>query len=111
MLKFKTKTVHEIGWNDFDDFIRDEYGHDYEIAVALESHNDTTHSFVVDGCHFEIEDKRRDHLGLNKFDQEDLDAFVSSGFSDDWPNPSIFLNDQVAKGNIPAGEYQIDISW
>jgi hypothetical protein len=48
-LKFKEKTIREVDYGDFEDFVKSIYGGEYEFVAVEECGNDSDHSFHVDG--------------------------------------------------------------
>ncbi len=95
---FKTKIIHKIDFDDFDEFIKKHYQkNDFEFCVDQESRNDSSHSFSVSKQPIDDYDLKK----LNKFKSGQHVEFISS----------TLLNDLCNQGIIPEGEYIVDVSW
>lgn len=98
MLKTTTKTVHYVDYNDFDNKVKEIYGHDFEIIVDEECSNDCNLS--------------SGNITISKLDGYDLGRlgkFLLDG-REKWMW-RILLKDMVNNGHAPEGEYIINVSW
>lgn len=96
-MKINTRTVHSIDYSDLEEEARDVYGVAISIPAALESGNDVTYEFLVNGV-------------LDEWDQQSLDEWKAGGEA--WYSTVVAILDDLARqGRIPTGDYTLRVSW
>jgi hypothetical protein len=96
-LKCRKQTIISVNYGDFDKFVNQVYGVNFDFVNSEECGNDTTHSFHgIDG---EVDD----------YDQEDLDSFKENKKNSYMTR--ILLNDLCKNGFIEPGDYYINVCW
>lgn len=93
-LKMKRRVIYHVDYSDFNRFVNDTYGGDYNFVADMESSNDTSHEFNVNGIIYD----------------DDVSEDIKSGKYEGWCADTI-LNTMAADGLIPTGEYIIRVSW
>lgn len=97
-LAFKTETIHTVSWSDFEDFVNEFYGiTGYHFVSSEEASNDSSHRYSATG-------------ELGKWDKKDMKEFVEKNGTPCYRTALVF-NDLVAKGQIPAGDYCVEVCW
>ena len=94
--KVTTKTIHELDYNDFNKIVESVYGHEFNFVADQETGNDSASTFSGDGK-------------LDEFDQNIVDKFAETG--EGYYLAPYLLNDLVAKGYLPVGDYVIEVCW
>lgn len=97
-LKMKTVSVHEVDYNDLDDFISFTYGTSFEVVADQEMSNDSSKVMTVK--------KAR----LNKWDAEVFETVKTDGC---FRTGSLYpiMTDLCNRDLIPEGKYVIRVSW
>ena len=91
-MKITTKTIHEIDYNDLEQFAKEKLGlKDYEFPEVQECGNNWYYKFMVGGK-------------LSEYDLEKLNC------QKHYSNRAV-LNKLCADGHIPPGEYLVSVSW
>lgn len=98
MLKTTTKTVHYVDYNDFDNKVKEIYGHDFEIIADAECSNDSN-----------LSSGRMVKRELDEYEAGRLAKFILTG-KEGWIWQAI-LQDMVNSNHAPEGEYIINVSW
>jgi hypothetical protein len=96
-LKATTVTRFEVDCYDFDDFVKEIYGQEYEFVPDIECGNDSQHSFTAKKS------------VLNKWDLEKLNKFSKTG-EYSYLAHALFT-DLVNRDILPEGDYLIRVSW
>lgn len=98
-IKKSLKPTYYVSYSDFDELVKAFYGvKDYNGAAVMESGNDTSYDYHIDGD--------------NELDREDIEDWAQGNeptFGDPWP--VALLNDMAHKGVIPTGHYVYTVSW
>lgn len=105
-MKIKTKSVHRVEYGDLEDFIREVYGIDYEMASDAECSNDTSHEY--NGI---TAANAADLNNPNSPDSHRIQDWKSSQGRKQMWGPRLILLDLVRQGKIPEGDYVIRVSW
>jgi len=99
-LRHKTETVVRVDYSDLDEFLTERFGlpDTYEVVAIEELNNDTIKSINVN----------RERIG--SYSQKYIDAVVKD------KKPKLYGTGTILchlcnLGEIPEGEYLIDISW
>ena len=101
-LKAERKTYYLVDYKDFENWVKERTGHEYNVAAVVECANDSIHRASVDPNYY------RD----SKYDQTVVQKFLDTGkygYYD--PEPGILMSHFAVLGEIEPGEYLIDISW
>lgn len=98
MLKSSKKVMFEVDYGDFERFVKETYGQDYNFVASEECGNDSVHDFNVN-----------DKEALDEYDQEKLDTFKTTGRYS-FLNRTI-LQDLVNHDLIEPGNYLISVCW
>lgn len=95
-LNYSSKITHHVDYRDLEEYIKEVFGFDYEIAAAEECGNDTALHFNIDG-------------EVDEYDAKDLEKLKSG----EWvPYRTRMLLNVMAKNlTIPAGDYIVKVSW
>ena len=93
----RTKTVIEMDYDELEDLIRGEFGHEFSVASDLEIGNDSAKTFI-----FKPE-------VIDEYDQNKIDGFKKSGKGSYLLR--ILMQDLVNREVLPAGNYVIEICW
>lgn len=95
---FTTKTVHNVDYHDWESFVNKFYGVEcYDFVSSEECGNDSNHTYSPDGKQ-------------DKYEVQDIAEFVKQDGNICYRTSEIF-NDLVAKGEIPAGNYCVNVCW
>lgn len=98
----KELAVKIVTDSDFDRFAKEHYGHNPEIAVAEEWHNDSRHLYE----NITKENKGKwSEWNRRSFEEYKQDGMVGFGIVRD------ILEDLVADGILPEGSYLVTLSW
>ena len=113
----KTTTYIEMDYGEFEELVEKEYGAPYSFVASEECGNDTDHSYTITGVVDEPDE-------LEKFrakckDIAEYNATLTDEYKDAWRrkevtfmySSGVLLEDMVARGIIPAGNYLIHVSW
>lgn len=106
-LKCKKTEYVCVDSNDFDAFVKEVYGHEFEVIADVEAYNGFRKEFRGIG---EYGDKLDMNDVLSEHREKDLANFKLVGMK----QPSmtrILLMDLCRNGLIEAGNYLIDVSW
>ena len=103
-MEIKKVEYFEVDYSEVDRFVNEYYNmpknkygaYEWEIAADLESPNDVSHTFDIDGILDKYDEKR-----LSNFLKGDIEGFIAR----------VLMNDLARKGLIPKGEYLIKVSW
>jgi hypothetical protein len=97
-MEIKTITINTLDYYELDQAVSRVYGHGWSFVSDWEAHNEACYRFNgIDG------------LPLHLYDQNKLEEF-KAGRVTFFLTPSL-LNDLVTRGEIPAGDYLIIVSW
>lgn len=96
-LNMRTKMTHYVDYCDLESFISKVYGLNISISAIEETGNDTTLAYDLDG-------------ELSSWEMEEFAAILAD------PNNAqyqlrLIMNKLVADEKIPAGSYNVWISW
>jgi hypothetical protein len=97
-LKAKKVTYFEVGYSELQDFIKEQYGHEYSIVANLESHNDSKESISA----LTEENDEDDQKAIENYKATGSEVGISL-----WT----LMNDMADRGVIEEGDYLIDICW
>lgn len=99
-LRYKIKSVITVDYSDLDDFLTERFDlpEDYEFIAMEELGNDVVQAISVS--------KEK----LNEYDQKDIDEFLIT------KKPPLYRTGDILRylcnlGEIPEGEYLIEVSW
>lgn len=90
-------TVIPVSYHDWDTFVQEVYGQDYEIVADQELSNDSDFAITA----------RKEPL--DKWAIRDLTSFVAGG-QNQWVTHKL-VTDMCNRGLLPEGEYLISICW
>lgn len=96
-LKYVEKTIREVDYSDLDDFIKEEYGQDFECVADQEWSNHMSRQIDV----------RKEEI--DKDDLEEIEIFKSTGKYEHLLRE--LLTDLCNKDKIEPAEYIIKIFW
>lgn len=99
-LKHKMESVIRVDYSDLDDFLTERFDlpEDYEFAAMEELGNDVVKSINVEACK------------LGKYDQQYIDAVLINKEPESYGTRTILCY-LCNLGEIPEGEYLIDVCW
>jgi len=97
----ETITVNIIDDSKFDKFALAHYGHNPEIAASEEWHNDSSHLYKI-----EVGDRAK----WTVYDDKGFGEFLHDGYASYGITRKI-LEDLVANGHMPPGNYLVVLSW
>ena len=95
-LAYKIENVIIIDGDDFNNFIQDYYGQEYDIKAVLETRDSTCDIGTI------LKDTENTDL-----EHPDITKFKNG--KDVWIHPSDFIEDLVNKDELPSGKYFISI--
>ena len=93
---FKKETIITVDGSDLDDFIAKSYNLS-GFEGTLESPNDSTHRFTVDGK-------------VSEYDQKAIDD-IKSRESCEYYMLGLVLNDLCKQGLVEPGTYLVEVRW
>lgn len=112
-LRMKTHTVHNVDYSDLEEFVTEQFGLEptvteygsgykhvepaYSFVAIEECGNDCSFNFVVSGI-------------ISEYDRTDVEAWVESNGTEFIGNAQI-LDYLCWQGKIPAGNYNVSVSW
>ena len=97
-MEIKTITINTLDYYELDQAVKRIYGHEWSFVSDWEAVNEACYRFNgIDG------------LPLHPYDQDKLEEFKTDG-SGLYLTRSL-LDDLVSRGEIPAGDYLIVVSW
>lgn len=97
-LKCKIETIITVNASDWDQFIQEYYGQDYEFVADHEASNDSSYTFLIKPDE-ELADY--DESQLNDFEMGRDPSYMTR----------ILLVDLMREGIIPAGKYVFEVCW
>ena len=102
--KFDRETINRINDYDFDELVKEVYGHDIEVMANEEHLYESSIEFDIDG-------------DVSDYYEPDLAIFVKNGWCDSksgilfkdgvYPRTHVLLNDMCRRGLIDKGNYTI----
>ncbi len=98
-LKCKETKVFQVDYRDFENFIMEFYGHEFEFVVTEECRNGDTRRFII----------RENYTFFNEFNEKSLKEFIETGIAD--CSSYLFFYDLARKGVIEYGTYIVNTSW
>lgn len=108
--RFKTKTVHEIDYNDLNELIAETYGLD-DFEGTCESPNDSTHSFKVEKAENKYPHSDEENRNvLLKYERESAAEIIKAKNCCHYELGDV-LDDMCDKGVIEEGNYLVDVCW
>ena len=97
-MEIKTITINALNYYELDQAVSRIYGHEWNFVADWEANDEACYRFNgIDGT------------PLHPYDQDKLEEFKTDG-SGLYLTRSL-LNDLVTRGEIPAGDYLIIVSW
>ena len=97
-MEIKTITINALDYYELDQVVARVYGHEWSFVADWEANNEACYLYEgIDGS------------SLHPYDQDKLEEFKADG-SGIYLTRSL-LNDLVTRGEIPAGDYLIVVSW
>jgi len=96
-MRVKKVTYFEVSDTEFDEFVSEVYGHNFEFVPTVECGNDSEHSYsAID-------------RELNQFDRRDLDKWINGeGY---YVSVNSIFDDLARRKLIEPGNYLIRVSW
>lgn len=95
----KRVSLTEVGYKDVERLVKEKYPSlsEYSYAAVQVCGNDERHAYSLTGK-------------LDKYEQEKWQAVVAEQGLCEYAN-DVILNKLCADGHIPAGEYEVVVSW
>lgn len=95
-LKTKVVTFFEVDYSDLEEFIKQEYGQEFNVACDQEACNDSCEEVSVNG-------------DIREYQERNIQEFKDTGIHSYLLHA--LMNDLARQGKISKGEYKVDISW
>jgi len=95
-LKVENKTIFKVDYNDFDEFVTEIYGGNFEFVAGHEANNYTQFEFSAPNMNMDF--------------RGEYEAKIRNGNFNDVPVHALF-NVLFKDGHIEKGDYLIDVSW
>lgn len=95
-LKAEIKTIFKVDYGDFEDFVKEIYGGDFDFVADQEADNYSSYEFSAPNMHVDFEGKHEEKIRKGDFNGVPIHALFN-----------VLLKD----GHIEAGDYLIDVLW
>jgi len=95
-LKAENKTIFKVDYNDFDEFVTEIYGSNFEFVAGHEANNYSQYEFSAPNMNMDFRGEYEAKIRNGNFNGVPVHALFNVLFKD---------------GHIEKGDYVIDVSW
>lgn len=99
MARWTTVQMHTIHYGDFDDVVKEVYGHEYECVADMEWNNDSSY----------VRNNIRCGTELANYECNDIRIFQQDGYYSYMFDT--LLQDLVNRGVLPEGNWTVNVTW
>jgi hypothetical protein len=95
-LKSETKTIFKVEYSDFDNFVAEIYGGDFEFIAEQEANNYSSYEFSAPNMNIDFHGKQEAKIRSGEFSNVSVESLFN-----------VLLKD----GHIEKGDYVINVFW
>lgn len=95
-LKTKIKTLFRVDYNDFDSFVKQIYGGNFDFVIEHNARNYSSYEFSAPNLNIDFGGKYEEKIRSGNFNGVPVNALFNVLFKD---------------GHIEKGDYLIEVSW